>query len=518
MKYPSVILVILCLVLTCTACCRINAPTADAIKPPAPQTATEPTDAVPTTTPKQEIPFWYNEDPHYLSYDEFFATDRPLTSYRHRNAWYVCQDDTLYHIRLDWNSIDAKLSVQSSDGSHTVPNCDNLAGFSLIGSDGHYACLNSATNVIQIDLFTGQQQTVLTCERLIDIFLLDGVVLYYCAEDAGLWNIYQMYLPTLDVDILYKGIPADTPPYFFNLLARQSTRGPVSWSMLNPETTAILRKELADPDSIYKINNFREKAEPDDFSSIWDKMDLDSTDGNNAPPYMLLHSIQNHTGIHNWVTYTYNPADGTCEKSTAIIDNCWYGSGYSHDHSDPHEYDMTPEWNVSEELSVTNISLPEDPQKLYEEDLFAFQNTNYARIANFICRETEADVFQILFDIDLKEIKFAPDYIYGITPDNTIIQVSYDGTVQNTVYSADDVLSELVYGSGKLYFMDGNTIMEIDIPAKTCRSLLNIPQYTYFRMYLDDHNVLFFECSKGLSVSMYLADFTEMALTETHRL
>ncbi len=519
MRYRSVIVIVLCLTIFCAACRGTSAPAADAANPPTPQITTDPTDAASTATaPEPEMPLWYIEDPEYLGYDEFFSTDRPLTSYRYRSAWYTRQDDTLHRARLDWNPESAQLSVQSSDGSHAVPGCDSLTSFSLIGSDGHYAYLNSASDVVQVDLLTGQQKTVLTCKRLIDIFLLDGVVLFYCAEDAGQWNIYQMYLPTLDVDILYEGIPVDTPPYFFNLVARQSTQGPVSWSMLNPDMTAILRKELANPDSIYKISNFRGKAEPDDFSSIWGKMDLDSVDGRNVPPYMLLHSIQNHTGIHNWATYSYNPADGTCEKSTAIIDNCWYGSGYSHDHSDPNEYDMTPEWNVSEAVTVSSISLPEEPQRLYEEDLFAYINTNYAYIDGFICRETETDVFQILFDLDLTEVKFAPDYIYGITPDNMLVQVSYDGTVRNTIYTADSTLSELVYGSGKLYFLEGNTIMEIDIPAQTCRSLLNIPRYTYFTMYLDEANVLFFESAKGLSVGMYIADFSEMTLEETHRL
>jgi len=524
MRFRKIILLLLSFVLLCSACHRADPPIAESNPTSTPPKPSQPTPETtePTTVPTEpepEIPLWYIEDPQYLSYEDFFAEDRPLTSYRYLNSWYIRKDDTLHRARLDWRSEAAQLFVQCSSNSHLVPGCDNLTNFYLIGSDSHYAYLSSATDVVQVDLLTGEQKTVLTCERLIDIFLLDGVVLFYCAEDAGQWNIYQMYLPSSDVDILYEGIPADTPPYFFNLAARRSTQGPVSWSMLNPEMTAILRKELPNPDSIYKISNFMSRTEPDDLSSIWGKMDLDSADGYNAPPYALLHIIQTHTGIHTWAGYTYNPADGTCEESTAIIDKCWYGSGYSHDHSDPHEYDMTPEWNVSDPVPISDIYLPEEPQKMYEEDVYADHEPNCIYIEGFICQgATRADVYDILFEIDLTEVKFAPDYIYGITPDNTIVQASYDGTVRNTIYTADGILSDLEYGCGKLYFLEDNTIMEIDIPAKTCRSLLDIPQYTYFSMYLDDANVLFFENARGLTVGMYIADFSQMTLKETHRL
>jgi len=286
---------------------------------------------------------------------------------------------------------------------------------------------------------------------------------------------------------------------------------------MNPEMSALLRKELANPDSIYIVNDFT--GYPSDYSSIWNDMTLDTANEYDAPPDCLLHEIQNHSGIHAWVKCAYNPADGSYEETTGIVDNCSYGSGYAHDHYDPKEYDVTPSWNISEPVPIDNISLPEDPQKMYEEDVYADHEPNCIYIEGFICQgATRADVYDILFEIDLTEVKFAPDYIYGITPDNTIVQASYDGTVRNTIYTADGILSDLEYGCGKLYFLEDNTIMEIDIPAKTCRSLLDIPQYTYFSMYLDDANVLFFENARGLTVGMYIADFSQMTLEKTHRL
>jgi len=287
-------------------------------------------------------------------------------------------------------------------------------------------------------------------------------------------------------------------------------------TMLNPEMAAVLEKELANPDSIYIVNNFTGRES--DYSSLWSSLSLDAEGQYRHPPYSLLHDIQSHTGIHAWVKCAYNPADGSYTETTGIIDNCWYGSGYSHDHYDPKEYDVSPSWNVSEAASIPNISLPEEPQKMYEEDIYAYATTDYAYIDGFICRETASSTFQILFELDLTEVKFAPDYLYGITPDNTLMQVSYDGTVRNTVYTADSgTLSELVYGSGKLYFLENETtLMEIDIPAQTCRSLMAIPYYS--NMYLDAPDVLFFESAKGMSVGMYIADLDQLTLEKTHRL
>ena len=525
MKYRIVIIIILCLALFCTACRGTDSPSADTTNPTAPQPtdpppSSDPTDATSAPTePEPEPPVWYKQDLQHESYEAFFSADHTLSAFASNRYWYVRHGDTLVRAWLDPFQDADLLVVKSGETEYQVPVSTDLTDYSRIGADGKYVYLNSDTDIIRVDLFTGETEILFTCDRLLRVYSYDNLVLMILAENDGTWNIYRMYIPTMDTEIFYEGIPTDTPLYTFDFSGRYSTQDPFIWTTMNPEMSALLRKELANPDSIYKVSNFRGKIEPDDFSSIWGKMDLESEDGQNAPPYMLLHSIQNHTGIRAWVKCAYNPADGSYEETTGIVDNCWYGSGYAHDHYDPKEYDVSPSWTISETVPIDNIALPENPKKMYEEDVYASRNEEYIYIDGHIYRETETDVFQLLLEVDLTEVIFTPDYLYGITPDNTLMQVSYDRAVRNTIYTADTSLSELIYGSGKLYFLENETtLMEIDIPAQTCRSLLEIPSHYYYRMYLDAPNVLFLENANGLSDGMYIADFTQLTIEETHRL
>ena len=66
------------------------------------------------------------------------------------------------------------------------------------------------------------------------------------------------------------------------------------------------------------------------------------------------------------------------------------------------------------------------------------------------------------------------------------------------------------------FFVDDGTLMEIDISAKTCRSLMAIAYYS--NIYLDEPNLMFLETVHGLSIGMYLVNFSEMTLMDTFRL
>jgi len=519
MKFRSVIVIILCIALFSTACHRIDPPSAETSIPPATAEATEPTSPTSAPTePEPEIPLWYKQDLQHESYEAFFSADHTLSAFSsNRYYWYVRHGDTLVRAGFDPFQDAGFLVVKSGETEYPVPVSTDLTNYSRIGADGKYVYLSSDTDIIRIDLFTGETEILFTCDRLLRVYSYDNLVLMILAETGGAWNICRIYIPTMDTEIFYEGIPTDTPLYTFDFSGRYSTQAPFIWTMMNPEMSALLRKELANPDSIYIVNDFT--GYPSDYSSIWNDMTLDTANEYDAPPDCLLHEIQNHSGIHAWVKCAYNPADGSYEETTGIVDNCSYGSGYAHDHYDPKEYDVTPSWNISEPVPIDNISLPEDPQKMYEEDVYASRSDAYIYIDGYICRQAETDVLQILLEIDLTEVYFAPDFLYGITPDHTLMQISYDGTVRNTIYTADTSLSELTYGSGKLYFLENETtLMEIDIPAQTCRSLLEIPSHYYYRMYLDAPNVLFLNNARGLSDGMFIVDFSQLTIEKTHRL
>ena len=76
-----------------------------------------------------------------------------------------------------------------------------------------------------------------------------------------------------------------------------------------------------------------------------------------------------------------------------------------------------------------------------------------------------------LADIPCKEIISTADYIYCITDNNTILQITPNG-VCNTIYTSDTTLRSLCHYAGSIYFVDGNTVMRIDIINGTCTAIL----------------------------------------------
>ena len=504
MKFRLLVIVLLCAMLFCTACHGDGSHPVIETDPPTTE-STEESSSAATTDPQPDPPVWYVADLTYESYEDFFGTDRTLEQYYSNSTWYIRQGKDLLQFGFDWTQND-RMVIQNGENGYLVPGSETLTDYSRIGADGHYAYLYSHKDVIRVDLFSGATEAILTCDQLLAIECYDSLVMVYLAEQAGICSISRMYLPTLTVDVIYEGIPADAPLQWFSFPTVFSTQAPFHWTMLNPEMVTLLQKELSNPESIYKINSITQE----DYSSIWGDPALTSRPG-------LIWDMQTRSGIPAWLQWTYDPSDGSLSEKTGIIDRCWVGSGYAHDHFDPNEYDVTPVWNVSSPVSIEDILLPEEPEMMYEEDVYAYMRSNYVYVDGSVYLQTEDNLLQFQFDITLKEYRFAPDALYGITPDNTLVQVRYDGTICNRLYTAEDTtLSDLVYGCGKLYFMANNTLTEIDIPTKTCRSLMNISCLQ--RMYLDAPNQMFIETAKGLSVGMYVADFTNLTLQDTHRL
>lgn len=94
-------------------------------------------------------------------------------------------------------------------------------------------------------------------------------------------------------------------------------------------------------------------------------------------------------------------------------------------------------------------------------------------------------------DQPVTDFTYSVHYLFCATADGQILQVSYDGSVCNHLYtSASGSLAHLEYSAGMLYFVDGNQIMEVDIPAGTSRILHR--QEDVIQLFLLEGNCLAF--------------------------
>ena len=77
-----------------------------------------------------------------------------------------------------------------------------------------------------------------------------------------------------------------------------------------------------------------------------------------------------------------------------------------------------------------------------------------------------------LADIEAREIASDPYYVYCLTADNTIVQISPDGSICNTIYTSDGVLDDLCYHTGSVYFKENDKVIRIDTVTGTYSAVL----------------------------------------------
>ena len=101
--------------------------------------------------------------------------------------------------------------------------------------------------------------------------------------------------------------------------------------------------------------------------------------------------------------------------------------------------------------------------------------------------------------------------VYGafcVNEDNTLIQIGSDGSVYSTLYQVKDEIRELEQFKDRLYFLDGNTMVELDLSEGKYRVIV---EYTNIaEMYVDNAGTdeafaeIYFVAAQGLFVEGYL--------------
>lgn len=477
-------------------------PVTDSVTPP----TTEPAD-----DPNGSKTSWLPQQTEKLSYEEYFAEDRPYTT--NPLLWLVEEENVCkgYILRLT----DQGLQVHAYDpdfwgepGEHlyTVPCSDSLITWELIGTDGITAYCANNSSIVAVDLISGAKSWIAS-DEMISASYFCGDVLYYAQLMDGQMTIIRRYLPDGHEHYTYTD---DTVPAMFDFRRPESTQGTITWYGASADMAAKLISVLQDPDSKYQKDPDSESLDGIDLSSLWGNENVLLT-GNTRDLQMLCYRIQRDTDIRALRKTQYDPVAKTSIEQIGVIDGCWFGSGYSHDHYDP---DATaPEEPVSSIGPWQPFAEPmpaTDPQPLNGE-LILHENLLYQVTGNTFARLTDT----LILEYRRTEAAFVAeeDMIYAITLDNDLVRVYADGSNPVVLYNGQSELQLSSYWGNMLYVRDGDTIVQVDLQSQQYRTVFTSEDLSWF--YCDSENVLYIDMSSGLHLASYLYDLTTGELTET---
>lgn len=517
-----VALIALCLLLTsCTQqpieTQSTTAPTTAPTTVPATQPTEPPTE--PTTEPPTEAtepilaPELWLTDPEYPSYEEFLQ-QTPVHNRGATDSWMKMVNGI--GVKFSLSKLEL-LTVESSMhlATYMVPNAEALIDYQAFHTDGKHVYMRSmphkdtvSSEIIKVDLQTGSVTDQIQVDNMVTMWVADTAVLYYLTHSEGNYHVYRIYLPEMKQDHLRSMEAPEILCMQYDQAFYKSSVGSLTWTVINPELIAVVEAEVKNPDSKFKV------IDEFNFSDIWESEDplaalhsiyLERKLWSYEKLEWLYYFIQEDTGIHALLDYSYDPVGDTLTTRTGIICQCDFGTGLSHDHYDPVEYEipepvlMDASWQALTGMDI-QVQLPADSKPeggiMLEYCSIDGQPAKYYLCENGAYKE-------IALDIRLKNfISYdSEDAIYCVTEDNAIIQLSYDGSVYNTLYKSDGVLRDILYREGTLYVQEDDAVLEIDIANGQYRVLLQ-QKYLQSIVFVEEA-VLYFSAGKGLSYKDY---------------
>ncbi len=479
---------------------------------------TEPT-VPPTTEPP--APEWLVADRVSPSYDDFFSHDLPYNTLTY--GWTVPKGDSLtqYYIRSERDGL--CISSNPWSGGFMIPDSGNLTELPIVGADGKWAYLHSSDGILQLDMQTGESTLLVVHGNILQAALCGYDVLYYAAvSEDGTVGVYRLYIPTMTLDPLCEGIERS---WYFSISFPRTTLGSITWSSINPDMATRLWAELNDPNSPY-LEGDGQVGGP---THLWEDpsivQDPNYEWGWDKAALWVCRWIQEDTGIHTWYKCTYDPTTDTYTEDTGVVDNCWFGSGYAHDHYEPEVTSLPdPVPVVSEWIPITGTTLPTSPtaDELYAEGLYDHYDANIPGITVYGLPLQSEYVYHInsntltqAMDMPVTMAQNSVHFLYCVTEDNRLLQISHDGATHNILYTAESEIREISHANGHLYLLDGNKIVEIDIPALQYRVLLEHENIIEASAH-DEEGVVYFTIARGLHYQQYLFTPETGELEQTH--
>ena len=476
-----------------------------------PVPAPQPTEPIPPPASTMELSQWYPGDRDTMSYDEFFSEDRTF-SQNTGKRWLMPFGEGYAYFSVYTALSNRYLSVSSSATTsfYIVPNSNSLPeGYRGIGNDGRYYYYSAGNSLNRLDMTSGETSQLATFDKLHSACLYGDDLMIYIATVDSSAKLHRIYLPELKLEVLLDNIDVRAPHNWFTLDWSVKTSSAISWTTLNPEFIDALLAEAKNPHSQYK------NACP----QLWDNPD--ALYAITALPTTMMQDIQDETGIKCQIRYTLNPSTGEITETLGIIDNCWHGSGVIHDHFDMNTYDVDPVLALTDPVSIPQIIPPEDPNvPITDQNGYLPHYVATIDGISKACRFQEGVYFPIS-DTPVKSCTVTPDGLVCMTPDNTIIQMNWEGKVLSTIYTAQfgSLRSLMYYEKGILYFMDGIYILELDLPNRSVRTLIKAPYCGNFYPYeIEGQTILYVESSKGMSFGGWEINIADQTIKYNYHL
>lgn len=479
-KYNCLLALLVSVFLLFCACVQEQAnPTSSPTQPtnltgPSSSTQSNPTSAptqpsIPTDPPTSQPNLDWVTTREIVPFEDRFKEDVPFGD--NTTTWIASSNDSSsndYNVfRLQRSSITIE-NGKEKECVYNIPVDEALWDYCyLLSADGRWAYVCSGGELCKLDLLSGELTTLVE-KRESDLYWQvqacgkDTVCIFQLDVQRNL-RIYYRDLHSDAEKTLYSGVLPQTSAYDLqsgwrglSFRAPSSTLGTFTWQMMNPAFYAASQEELANPDSQFK------RVYQEDYSRCWEDPEKHPIHLASCPA--LCNAIQDELNTPYYIKYICDPVSGTVTEDYGIIDRCFYGTGLGHNHFD---YEITKE-ETPEILDVAPVEIPNISKAsgVWPEadsiDLFIYSDFGgghpYLALGDSICK---------LADIPVTEAEIGSDFVYCITTEGAIVQISYDGKICNTIYTSYNELRNLFYWQDALYFIDGNTIVCIDTIAGT---------------------------------------------------
>lgn len=445
-----------------------TAPTAAPTVAPTAAPTVAPTVA-PTEPPAAEFTEYLVQTRQVTPFEDRFKED---FSFHSPTTWLIPEGDHYIAYRAIFPNNRFAIEKLGTDTTFTKTPVKDVVGYALVTADGQFATFGSKTDFKKVNIATGEHTILLTMPQdllhwnaqacgpdTVCIVTLTGTdrefhAFYLDVHTGATRTIYRYHVPETYLDTFYVFFP-------------DSALDTVSWSMVNPDFYAAMQEELKDPNSPCKTHYAHQNT---DYSSFWENQEHVFTS------YMFCENVQHHVNIPFWSMMSCSLGADAPTETLGIIDKCWFGSGYAHDHFD---YENTYE----EKPQIINAA----PTPLYAvasltqqqiDDILAegygsttgvaFLSNEYGSRQLYLALD---GVTRRLTDSPVVEFVNSKYFVYCVTAEGSVLQLSHDGKICNTMYTgtAPDSLS---YEKGELYFRDGDYVLQINIISGCSRILL----------------------------------------------
>lgn len=483
-------------------------------KPPETELTPESSEPEESTEPEYPTPQdlgWVIEQPEKLSYEEYFSEAR---SYATSDSWLVPDGDVYKGYYLNLHIVHG-LQVcrwmqdagSEENAIYTVPNTTDLGGWEqwhLVGTDGTTAYvmkLGDVNCIISVDLLTGERQSIVDDAVIADAVYC-GDVLFYGLYADGTIQIVRHYIPTGD-EMTYSTGQKLVSMFFLDKPA--SSESPITWTGVTEEMTAAVLSELQNTESPYRSDD---RVPP----YLWD-INEPWIYAEHNPLHWFCCALQEDTGYHTLYKCEIGTDGSVISEATGIVDSCWYGSGYPHDHYNPDApAPAKPTSNIGSWMPLVD-QICEEGEESLDYNLQIYRNHLY---------QTDGNTFTLLTDIPIKDYYITEadygDFInayYGITVDNKLVRIYLDGTEPAVLYQGQHDIRQVSVEGARIYIGDGDTIVELDLQTQQWRTVFTHADLSWFYCDYGNENVLYIDLASGLHVVAYLYDLTTGKLTET---